>query len=83
MSYLAKAIDKLKPNSEYTFTNNDYLTINWIILDGDAPTQSEIDEAIEQIKVDELAEAEAKAQAKAELLERLGITADEAKLLLS
>jgi len=31
----------------------------------------------------EAAEAEAKAQAKAELLERLGITADEAKLLLS
>jgi hypothetical protein len=30
-----------------------------------------------------LAEAEAKAQAKAELLERLGITADEAKLLLA
>jgi len=29
------------------------------------------------------AEAEAKAQAKADLLERLGITADEAKLLLS
>jgi len=31
----------------------------------------------------EKAEAEAKAQAKADLLERLGITADEAKLLLS
>jgi hypothetical protein len=31
----------------------------------------------------EVAEAEAKAQAKAELLERLGITADEAKLLLA
>ena len=30
-----------------------------------------------------LAEAEAKATAKAELLERLGITADEAKLLLA
>jgi hypothetical protein len=30
-----------------------------------------------------IAEAEAKAQAKAELLERLGITADEAKLLLA
>ena len=29
------------------------------------------------------AEADAKAQAKAELLERLGITADEAKLLLA
>jgi len=31
----------------------------------------------------QVAEAEAKAQAKAELLERLGITADEAKLLLA
>ena len=31
----------------------------------------------------EVAEAEAKAQAKAELLDRLGITADEAKLLLA
>jgi hypothetical protein len=40
-----------------------------------------------QNRLDELAaqaaEAEAKAQAKAELLERLGITADEAKLLLA
>jgi hypothetical protein len=34
-------------------------------------------------KNSELAEAEAKAQAKAELLQRLGITADEAKLLLA
>ena len=31
----------------------------------------------------EKSETEAKAQAKAELLERLGITADEAKLLLA
>jgi hypothetical protein len=31
----------------------------------------------------EKTEAEAKAQAKAELLDRLGITADEAKLLLN
>jgi hypothetical protein len=40
-----------------------------------------------QKRLDELAaqaaEAQAKAQAKAELLERLGITADEAKLLLA
>jgi hypothetical protein len=34
-------------------------------------------------KLAKQAEAEAKAQAKAELLERLGITADEAKLLLA
>ena len=42
--------------------------------------QYEIDQAQYQA---EKAEAEAKAQAKAKLLERLGITADEAKLLLS
>ena len=34
-------------------------------------------------KLAKQAEAQAKAQAKAELLERLGITADEAKLLLA
>ena len=42
--------------------------------------QQEIDEAAFQARQ---AEAETKAQAKAELLERLGITADEAKLLLA
>ena len=36
-----------------------------------------------ELESQQIAEAEAKAQAKADLLERLGITADEAKLLLS
>ena len=40
----------------------------------------EIEQAEREAKI---AEAEARAQAKAELLERLGITADEAKLLLA
>jgi hypothetical protein len=39
--------------------------------------------AKEQLVAEQTAEAQAKAQAKAELLERLGITADEAKLLLA
>jgi len=43
-------------------------------------TQYEADQAAALVRK---AEAEAKAQAKAELLERLGITADEAKLLLA
>ena len=82
-NYLVQAIRKLKPNSEFSITDNDYSTIKWDVLQGKAPTQAEIDEAIEQIKADEIAEAEAKATAKATLLDRLGITADEAKLLLS
>ena len=83
MDYLNLAIQKLKPNSEYVYFADDYSTIKWIVLEGEAPTQAEITAAIEQVKADEIAEAEAKAATKAALLDRLGITADEAKLLLS
>jgi hypothetical protein len=83
MSYLIKAINKLKPNSEFSFQDDDYSTVKWDVLDGDAPTQNEIDAAIKEIKADE-AQAEAtKATAKAALLSRLGITPEEAVLLLS
>ena len=81
--YLFKAIRKLKPSAEFSFQNNDYSTIKWDILDGNAPTLAEIEIAVEQVKADEITEAEAKATAKAALLDRLGINADEAKLLLS
>ena len=81
--YLSKAIKKLKPTAEFSITNNDYLTIKWDVLDGKAPTQSELDKTIEQIKRDEITQAEAKATAKTELLERLGISEDEIKILFS
>ena len=81
--YLAKAIRKLQPTAEFSFTNDDYSTIKWDVLDGDAPTEKEINAAIKQIQADELIEASTKAAAKAALLNRLGITEDEAKLLLS
>lgn len=83
MDYLVKAIRKLKPNAEFSLINNDYSTIKWDVLEGTAPTQAEIDSTIEQIKAEE-AQAEAnKAQAKAQLLAQLGITEEQAKLLLS
>jgi len=82
MRHLAKAIKTLKPNSEFTFQDDDYANINWIKLDGKAPTQKEIDDVIEQIKADEITEIEAKALAKSALLAKLGITEDEANLLL-
>jgi hypothetical protein len=82
-NYLVLAIQLLKPTAEFSLTNNDYSTVKWDVLEGDAPTLAEIEIAVEQVKANELAEAEAKAQAKAELLERLGITEDEAKLLLA
>ena len=82
-NYLVAAIRKLKPNSEFSISNNDYSTIKWDVLEGNAPTQAEIDAAIEEVKADEIVQVKAKATAKAALLDRLGISEDEAKLLLS
>jgi hypothetical protein len=84
MNYLVKAIKKLKPNAEFSFSNNDYSTIKWDILQGDAPTQAEIDDAIEQVKADEaqaiIDQAEAKATAEAKLA-ALGLTTDDLRAL--
>ena len=79
MSYLAKAIHNLKPGAEFSFTDENYSTIKWDVLDGTAPTIKQIDDEIKRIKDAEAA----KPAAKSALLDRLGITADEAALLLS
>jgi len=81
--YLFKAIRRLKPNSEFSFTEDDYSTIKWDVLDGDAPTQKEIDDTIKAIKAEEANKVKSTATAKSALLEKLGITEDEAKLLLA
>jgi hypothetical protein len=82
MNYLVKAIKLLKPTAEFSFTENDYSTIKWDVLEGDAPTQAEIDSAIKQVKIEEIAEMETKAAEKQALLDRLGITADELQTIL-
>jgi len=80
MTYLVKAIRRLKPEAEFSFTENDYATIKWDVLDGNAPTQAEINAAIELVKADEANEQAtrdaAKASAKAKL-EALGLTLDD------
>jgi len=81
--YLTKAIRKLKPNSEFSFNDDDYSTIKWDVLDGEAPTQKEVDDAVKAIKAEEKIAETNRAADKAALLARLGITQDEAKLLLS
>jgi hypothetical protein len=83
MNYLVKAIHKLKPTAQFSFIDDDYSTIKWDVLEGDAPTKKQIDDAIKAVKADEANQIEANATAKAALLERLGITEDEAKLLLA
>jgi hypothetical protein len=84
MSYLVKAIQLLKPNAEFSFQEEDYSTIKWDVLDGTAPTQAEIDDAIKQVKVNEKNEDKAKATAKATAegkLAALGLTIDDLRAL--
>ena len=81
--YLADAIKSLRPSAEFSYINQDYSTIKWDVLEGKAPTQSEIEAEITKIKATEITQATEKAAAKAALLQRLGITADEAALLLT
>jgi hypothetical protein len=84
MSYISKAIWKLRPDSEFSFNDEDYSTIQWDKIKGNPPTQAEINAAIEQIKAEE-ANAEAKAEtdkaAAQAKLEALGLTADDLKAL--
>ena len=80
--YLAKAIHLLKPGAEFSFQENDYSTVKWDVLEGDAPTQAEIDAAIKQVKVNEIAEVKEKAAKREALLSKLGITEEEARILL-
>ena len=82
MSYLDKAIKKLKPTAEFSFTDDDYSTIKWDVLEGDAPTQSEIDVAIKAVKADEKVAAKTKEATKQAILDRIGLTADELQTIL-
>jgi hypothetical protein len=82
MSDLVKAIRLIKPTSEFSYQDDDYSTIKWDVLDGEAPTQSEIDAALRKVKADEIAAEAKKAKDREALLARLGITAEEAALLL-
>ena len=84
MNDLSKAIFKLRPSAEFSYTDENYSTIQWIKLEGQAPTKAEIDAAIEQINAEE-ANAEAKAEtdktAAQAKLAALGLTADDLKAL--
>ena len=78
------AIYSLCPDSEFTFTDQDYSTIQWIKLDGDAPTKAQIDVEIKAIKAKEIADKEAATTAKEIAqgkLTALGLTVDDLKAL--
>jgi hypothetical protein len=83
MDYLTRAILSLREGSQFAIEANDYSTIVWHELEGTAPTVKQIDDEIKRIKAADITEEADRAVAKAALLARLGITAEEAVLLLS
>lgn len=81
---LANAIKYLHPKSEFVFQGEDYSTIEWHKLDGDAPTLEEIEQAHQAIKT-AATQAEEQAAAKKAVAEAklaaLGLTSDDLKAL--
>lgn len=82
MYYLSKAIKSLHPEAEFVYYGDDYSTIIWHNIDGDAPTKDAIDNEIIRIKANEANQSALRATQRQEVLDRLGITAEEAQLIL-
>ena len=79
---IVKALENLKPGAEWTFAGNDYADLVWL-SQGNPPTLAEIEAEVALLPQREKAKADKAESDKAALLAKLGITADEAKLLLS
>lgn len=81
---ITKAIQRLRPTAEFSFQNDDYSTIKWDVLEGEAPTLAEIENAIKLNKADEakaVAEYAAKKAAAEAKLAALGLDTDDLKAL--
>lgn len=76
----ASAIIFIRPNAEFTLSGDDLI---WLDAKQTQPTDKEIEDGLVAYQATQKSEVEAKAQAKADLLAKLGITEDEARLLLS
>jgi len=74
------AITFIRPNAKFVLRGED---LEWLDNEQTEPTKKEIEAGLIAYNLAKQAEAEAKATAKAALLTQLGITAEQAKLLLS
>jgi len=77
----AEVLRNLRPNGGWVITNSDFDSIQWV--DCEPITKAEFDAEIAIVEQKFAAKIQQQAAEKAALLERLGITADEAALLLS
>ena len=75
-----KAIQFIRPNAHFSLQDNKLI---WLDKNAIEPTESEIELGCVAYNAWKTEQDSAKATQKAALLDRLGITEDEAKLLLS
>jgi hypothetical protein len=76
----SKSIRFIRPNAQFVLSGDD---LTWCDEEQTEPTETEIQAGWVAYQAAQIAEAEAKASQKAALLDRLGITEEEAKLLLA
>jgi len=81
MTDYAAVLSRRYAGKEWTLNGDDYTGLTWL-SDGTKPTQAALDALWPEVQEEMLAEPAAKAAAKVALLTRLGISADEAALLL-
>ena len=81
---IIEALEKLLPNVEWKITDNDLTQLEILsTYEGSLPTQKDVDDMIKKLQDNYNLELQEKAAAKSALLTKLGITEDEARLLLS
>ncbi len=74
------AINHIRPNAEFILRGDD---LEWLDTEQTEPTKKEIEDGLVAYKVALQSELDTKESARQALLDRLGITQEEAKLLLS
>ena len=80
---LARAIRELSPTAEFSFQKDDLSTLEWHNSKAKRPTDEEILAQYSLTEANIAKEASQRIIDKEALLKRLGITADEAALLLA
>lgn len=76
---MVKSIQFLRPNAEFVLRGSD---LEWLDTKQTQPTQEEIEAGVQAYKAKLEADKIAKEARKKEILDRLGLTEEEAKLIL-
>jgi hypothetical protein len=82
MKDLTNAIRSLYPDAEFSLWNEDYETIIWHKIDAEPPSLEELEAEADRLAELASLDRQNRQEARLAILERLGLTEDEAKLIL-